>query len=151
MSLNVKYNKGAQMAMTLCVYSPYEGWKISITGSKGRLEAEEFRTGVHSKDHNQYIRVYHNDNTMDEYCVTKGEIKLTNDAGIANYTLLGHNGGDVLLRRMLFIGDIEDKLNQMAGMEDAVDSVLVGSGAVKSIYEGREIKLKDLLQHEIID
>jgi hypothetical protein len=51
----------------------------------------------------------------------------------------------------LFIGDIEDKLNQMAGMEDAVDSVLVGSGAVKSIYEGREIKLKDLLQHEIID
>ena len=56
-----------------------------------------------------------------------------------------------MLRRMLFIGDVEDKLNQMAGMKDAVDSVLVGAGAVQSIKEGREIKLKDLLKHEIID
>jgi predicted dehydrogenase len=151
MSLNVRYNKGAQMAMTLCVYSPYEGWKISITGTKGRLEAEEFRTGTHSKDPNQYIRVYHNDKTMDEYSIRKGEIKLTNDSGIANYTLLGHNGGDVVLRRMLFIGDTPDTLNQMAGIQDAVDSVLVGAGAVQSIQEGKKINIKDLLQHEIND
>ena len=137
--------------MTLCVYSPYEGWKISITGTKGRLEAEEFRTGTHSKDPNQYIRVYHNDKTMDEYSIRKGEIKLTNDSGIANYTLLGHNGGDVVLRRMLFIGDTPDTLNQMAGIQDAVDSVLVGAGAVQSIQEGKKINIKDLLQHEIND
>ncbi len=71
---------------------------------------------------------------------------MKNDTGIANYTLLGHNGGDVVLRRMLFKKDLPDTLNQMAGLDAAVNSVLVGAGAVKSIQTGREYTIKEMLK-----
>lgn len=148
-AMNVHYSKGALMAMTLCVYSPYEGWRISITGTKGRLEAEEFRTGANSKGDEEVIRVIHRDNSVDEYRIRKGEVQLKNDTGIANYTLLGHNGGDTVLRRMLFVGDIPDTLGQMAGIRDAVNSVLVGAAAVQSIRQKKEINIADLLEHEL--
>ena len=148
-AMSVQYNKGALMAMTLCVYSPYEGWRISITGTKGRLEAEEFRTGANSKGDEEIIRVIHRDNSIDEYRIRKGEVQLKNDTGIANYTLLGHNGGDAVLRRMLFVGDLPDTLHQMAGIKDAVNSVLVGAGAVRSIQQKKEIFLESLLEYPV--
>lgn len=149
-TMSVQYNKGALMAMTLCVYSPYEGWRISITGTKGRLEAEEFRTGANAKGEEEIIRVIHRDNSVDEYRIRKGEVQLKNDTGIANYTLLGHNGGDTVLRRMLFVGDLPDTLHQMAGIKDAVNSVLVGAGAVRSIQQKKEIRIEDLLEYPVL-
>ena len=151
MGVNVKYDQGAMLSMTICVYSPYEGWKISITGTEGRLEAEEFRTGVNAKEPYEVIKVIHRDNSVDEYKIGKNEVQLSNDTGIANYTLLGHNGGDTVLRRMVFVGDIPDELHQMAGTRAAIDSVLVGAGAVKSIQTGKEIVLTDLLTEPITD
>lgn len=149
MSLSVMYDKGALMAMTICVYAPYEGWRISITGTEGRLEAEEIRTGAGSEKAEEVIRVIHKDGKVDEYTIRKGEVKLKNDTGIANYTLIGHNGGDQVLRRMLFVGDLPDTLSQMAGTKAAVNSVLLGAAAVKSIEEHKEIKLADLLTETI--
>ncbi len=149
MSLGVKYDKGALMSMTICVYAPYEGWRISITGSEGRIEAEEIRTGAGSESKEEKIKVIHKDGKVDEYVIRKGEVKVSNDTGIANYTLIGHNGGDQVLRRMLFVGDVPDTLGQLAGTKAAVDSVLVGAAAVKSIQEGVEIKLSDLLTEKI--
>lgn len=149
MSLNVIYDDGALMSMTICVYAPYEGWRISITGTKGRLEAEEIRTGAGSENADEIIRLIHNTGKVDEYRIQKGEVKVSNDTGIANYTLIGHNGGDKVLRRMLFVGDIPDTLGQMAGTKAAVDSVLLGAAAVKSIQEHKEIFLKDLLKERI--
>ena len=107
------------MAMTICVYAPYEGWRISFTGTKGRLEAEEFRTGVDAANPYEIIRVIHQDNTVEEYKIAKNEVQLKNDTGIANYTLLGHNGGDSVLRRMLFVGDLPDTLHQIGWYQDA--------------------------------
>lgn len=149
MSLNVIYDDGALMSMTICVYAPYEGWRISITGTKGRLEAEEIRTGAGSENADEIIRLIHNTGKVDEYRIQKGEVKVSNDTGIANYTLIGHNGGDKVLRRMLFVGDIPDTLGQMAGTKAAVDSVLLGAASVKSIKEHKEIFLKDLLKEKI--
>lgn len=149
MSLSIGYDKGAMVAMTICVYSPYEGWRISITGTEGRLEAEELRTGKGSEKADETIKVIHKDGKVDEYVIKKGEVKLKNDTGIANYTLIGHNGGDEVLRRMLFVGDLPDTLHQMAGTKAAVYSVLVGAGAVKSIQTGRQIEIADLLTEKL--
>lgn len=151
MTVNVKYDGGALMSMSICVYAPYEGWRISFTGTKGRLEAEEFRTGAYSETDKQIIRVIHRDNSFEEHLVDKNEVKIEDDTGIANYTLLGHNGGDVVLRRMLFIGDVPDRHNQMAGIKDALSSLLTGVAAVKSIQNRKEIKISDLLEQEIIE
>ncbi len=149
MALNIKYAKGPLVNMTICVYAPYEGWKISITGTEGRIEAEEFRTGALSHDDDEVIRVIDKKGNITEHRIVKGEVKVSNDTGIANYTLIGHNGGDQILRRMLFVGDLPDPLSQMAGTKAAVLSVLTGAGAVKSIQEGKEIVLNDLLTEEL--
>ena len=45
MSVTVKYSKGAILTYSLIAYSPYEGWRIAISGTDGRIEAEEFHSG----------------------------------------------------------------------------------------------------------
>ena len=47
MSLNVKYSGGAIMSYSLTAHSPYEGYKLSINGTGGRLEAETFSKSTH--------------------------------------------------------------------------------------------------------
>ena len=46
MSLNVAYKKGAIMSYSLTAHSPYEGYRIVINGTEGRVEAEEFHCSV---------------------------------------------------------------------------------------------------------
>lgn len=46
MSLNVAYKKGAIMSYSLTAHSPYEGYRIVINGTEGRVEAEDFHGSV---------------------------------------------------------------------------------------------------------
>ena len=57
MSLAVKYRQGALMSYSLVAHAPYEGWKISISGTKGRMEASQFDTGTQALDDCFHIKV----------------------------------------------------------------------------------------------
>ncbi|MFA6666483.1 MAG: Gfo/Idh/MocA family oxidoreductase, partial [Armatimonadota bacterium] len=58
MSVNVKYSKGTLLSYSLIAHSPYEGYKASISGTKGRLEIAEYHSGIRTSDSCYYFNLY---------------------------------------------------------------------------------------------
>ncbi|HBP37229.1 MAG TPA: hypothetical protein DD640_00495, partial [Clostridiales bacterium] len=132
MSVNVQYDRGAVMSYSLNATTPYEGWHLSINGSRGRLEASNYETGVQAKALENHIKVFDlNDNIIDHQISKSGG---------------DHGGGDSRLRRMLFLENVPDPLGHGAGTRDGSYSILIGAAANLSIRDGRMISIGDLLQ-----
>ena len=134
MAVTVEYDKGAVLSYSLNATTPYEGWICVINGSKGRLEAVNYETGVLSKTPQNHIRVFDLRDNVTDYAVTKA-------TG-------GHGGGDQRLRKMIFVGGVPDPLGHAAGSTDGAYSILVGAAANLSIKEGRIVSIEDLLKGE---
>lgn len=132
MSVNVRYSKGAMLSYSLIAHSPYEGWKASINGTGGRIEAEAYSSGQKALEPLQEIRVYNR----------KGEVITCKSEKISGL----HAGADERLRRMVFAGDLPDPLNQCAGSWEGAMSVLIGAAANISIAEGRTVSVRKLLE-----
>lgn len=131
MSVNVQYREGALLSYSLNAHSPYEGWRIAINGSMGRLEAENFESGILSQEPVKRIKFFDLNNSVTTY-------EILRDDG-------GHGGGDVRIRRMLFIGDLPDPLGHQATSLDGAFSVMTGAAANVSIAEKRVVDIAQLL------
>jgi predicted dehydrogenase len=137
MSVSVRYARGAQLAYSLVAYSPYEGWRASITGAEGRMELEEIESGPLAHGHAQQIKLFDakGDLTVREVATAEG----------------GHGGGDPLLLERLFGGqDLPDPLGHMAGSRAGAMSILIGIGANKAIAERRPVSIEAMLRGEDI-
>lgn len=135
MSVNVRYASGALLTYSLVAYSPVEGWKATITGSKGRMELANLYRGPQAElaaEANHTIRIVKSD----------GAIELEDVPVVAG----GHGGGDERLRRMLFVGDVEDTLGQQAGSRAGAMSLLIGDAANRSIAAGGVVSIAELLR-----
>jgi len=131
MSLNVRYTGGAFLSYSLIAHAPYEGWRMSINGTGGRLEVEEYHSGNRVADRFDHIRYFDRQGNFITYELDKA-------TG-------GHGGGDERLLRMLFVGDLPDPLGLMAGSRAGAMSILIGVAANKSLSTGKLIKVADLL------
>ena len=133
MSVQVKYRRGALMSYTLTAYAPYEGYRLVINGSEGRLEAEDFHgsVGAFAKQSVYRLRLYNRRNEE----IT---IKVPDASG-------GHGGGDERLLNMTFRGGIPDPLKHAAGSGDGARSILVGVAGNLSIREHRSVRIDELL------
>lgn len=131
MSVNVKYSKGAILTYSLIAYSPYEGWRISINGTDGRIEAEEFHSGHYVREPNQHIKIFNRKDEIVTYEIQK--------------TIGSHWGADERLQKMLFVGNLPDPLGRMADSKAGAMSIMIGISANKSITTGNAIKVKELL------
>lgn len=129
MSVQMKYANKVQVSYSLTTYSPYEGYRISFNGTKGKLDAW-------IKERQPW-----NEPATDEIQVTTSFGKRT------SYSLSnkeeGHGGGDVRLRKQVFIpGD--DPFRQSAGSRDGVMACLIGIAARNSIDSGLPVKIASL-------
>jgi predicted dehydrogenase len=131
MSVNVKYRNGVALSYSLNAHCPYEGWKVSINGTQGRLEAAAYYSGLRRNDPADYISIFDTDGRKIEHTIPK--------AGGS------HGGGDERMLRMILVGGIEDPLGQMASSYDGALSVLIGAAANKSIAEGCNVRINDLV------
>jgi predicted dehydrogenase len=132
MSVNVRYAGGAQLAYSLVAYSPYEGWRASITGTGGRMELEEIESGPLVGVAPQQIKLFD----------AKGNLTVREVAAAEG----GHGGGDPLLLERLFGGqDLPDPLGHMAGSRAGAMSILIGIGANKAIATGQPVRVTDML------
>jgi predicted dehydrogenase len=131
MSVNVRYAKGAFLSYSLIAHAPHEGWKMSINGTGGRLEVEEYHSGNRVSDNFYYIRYFDRQGNSVTYELAKA-------TG-------GHGGGDERLLRMIFVGDLPDPLGLMADSRAGAMSILTGIAANKSIASGRQVKIAGLL------
>ena len=50
MTVAVGYRSGASLAYTLVAHAPWEGYRVAITGTEGRVELEVVERGAVSPD-----------------------------------------------------------------------------------------------------
>ncbi|MFC5469886.1 Gfo/Idh/MocA family protein [Cohnella suwonensis] len=132
MSVNLRYESGALLSYSLNAHCPYEGWKVSINGTNGRIEAESFDHPLNDGQPNDIVRLFNRKGEAVVYHVPK-----TNGV---------HGGGDDRLHRMLFGLETDDPYNQSAGSLEGAHSMLIGVAANRSIAEGRPVAIGELLR-----
>jgi len=152
MALLVDYRHGAMLTYSLNAYSPWEGYRVSVTGTKGRAELEVVERGAVETDaqgnavldpsateaaggdqlrpHGQRLLVQRQWERAREVPIPMGEGS--------------HGGGDAILLRDLFRGAGQDPLGRPAGFADGVRAIAVGIGANESLRSGLPVALSDL-------
>ena len=130
MSLSVRYTGGVLMTYSLNAYTPYEGWRVAINGTDGRLEARQATWGSGAQE--QAIRVYTPDGKETVHHVPAGEGD--------------HGGSDRVLLEWLLRERPQDPLGQIAGSREGALSLLVGAAANISIQSGNPVFLRDLIE-----
>lgn len=131
-SVNVLYNNGTVMSYSLTAHSPYEGMRMILNGTEGRMEINRRASGMtgYLEEYGDKVRIYNR----------KGEEISYN---IVNKDLEGHGGADSRLCDMLFRGMKEDPLNQMADTRDGMMSIGIGMAANLSMKENRRVYLNE--------
>ena len=129
MAVQIKYKNNVQVSYSLTAYSPYEGYRISFNGTKGKLDAwikERQPWEVEPFD----------------------EIQLTPNFGKPEIFKIpnkeeGHGGGDLRLRKQVFTPSA-DPFNQSAGSRDGSMAILIGIAARNSIDTNKIVNIADL-------
>ncbi len=149
MSLTARYRNGTLLTYSLIAYSPWEGYRVAITGDKGRLEIElveqvgkQFVAGEEEtlrRDEEaeaafggKYIRVF--PMFGKPYSVEIPEAKG------------GHGGGDaVMLEQILSPNPPADPYARAASHIDGAASIMMGIAANHAMATNKLIRVDDLL------
>ena len=138
MAINVEYANDAILTYTECSAAAYEGFKLVLNGSKGRLEVNYFeKGGLDTNEHYDFIRA----------------IDLNGNIMTYSFPVLGegtHGGADPKLRANLFRGEKPKFESQVASATDGAYSVLVGAAANVSIKEGRTVSIDELIKDKTL-
>jgi predicted dehydrogenase len=133
MNVAARYKHGAQLSYSLVAYSPYEGWRATLTGTKGRMELREDETGPLVDAVNSTITVCDANGNLTRHDIPRAEGD--------------HGGGDEQILERLFGGrPLPDPLGHMAGSWAGAMSILIGAAANRSIAMGESVTIADLLQ-----
>ena len=150
MSAQVKYQNNVVLNYSLTTYSPFEGWRVTFNGTKGRIEAwldipyQKAETADQAEMHRREM-----DQSGDEEMSYEPIIvhKLWEDYETIQAPMGkgGHGGGDKRMQDKLFANpDAIDPYERPAGIRDGVMSILIGIAARKSIESGNPIKIAEL-------
>ncbi len=133
-SVVVQYDGGAFLNYTLNASVPYEGFKLGINGTEGRIEYNEYHAASRLPFPDPgpqpiiYIPMFGG----------REQIDLINLGG-------GHGGGDPLILDELFIGQDElSPVKRLAGIEDGIDAVLTGVAVHRSANEHKIISVDEM-------
>ncbi|GLU48273.1 Gfo/Idh/MocA family oxidoreductase [Nocardiopsis ansamitocini] len=145
MSVLVRYASGAKLSYHLAAYSPWEGYRVSITGSKGRLELDvtEFDHTSPARDEKTPVRgmpAPKEDTTavlrLRRHWAPPEEIPVAVGEGT-------HGGGDVRMLDSLFGGGDDGIRPDHA---DGAHALLTGLAANASIASGTPVVVAELLK-----
>lgn len=142
MTVTARYRNGVLLSYCLIAYSPWEGLRVGVTGTKGRVEMEIAENVVHLLGDGQAS-------------ASKGPFK---HAAMRVFPMFGaaydvdvpfaeggHGGADPVMLDQLFLPDPPpDPFNRAASHVDGAASVLVGIGANQSMQTGELVTLDDL-------
>ena len=144
MSVLVGYDTGARLSYHLVAYAPWEGYRIAITGSRGRLELDmtEFDHTSPHQDESTPVRGMPapKDNTSARLVLRRHwqpaeEIPIAVGEG-------PHGGGDQVMLDSLF-GGADDGIRP--DHADGGNALLTGLAANASIDSGAPVRIADLL------
>ncbi len=143
MSVSVRYQNGVLLSYCLVAYAPWEGLRVAINGTKGRLEMDieervnhllgDARTPSASTESFKQVNI--------RVCPMFGmPYKIEAPVGEG-----GHGGADpVMLEQIFSPTPPPDPFHRAASHIDGAASILVGISANESMRTGRLIQVDDL-------
>lgn len=141
LAVNVRYQSGAVLSYCLNAFQPWEGYRIEINGTRGRLE--------HRCRESSYVN---GDGTVQGAALRDGtsitvfpHFKTPYDVPIVE-ARGGHGGGDDLMLEDLFGQIHDDPCGRAADYVQGAASILVGIAGNKSIREKRPVEVADLVR-----
>jgi predicted dehydrogenase len=146
MAVLVRYDTGATMTYHLTAYAPWEGYRLMVNGSQGRLELEVVESDHVSPEATGEIK--HGDEVTPE----RSGVTLTlrpfwkppQAIDLQPHERGGHGGAD---RRMtgVLLGGKTDPLARTATARDGAFALLTGLAANRSLQTDRPVRVADLL------
>ncbi|NNC12787.1 Gfo/Idh/MocA family oxidoreductase [Planctomonas sp. JC2975] len=152
LSLVVDYASGASMSYSLNAHSPWEGYRIAVNGTEGRVELDVVERGDVSLDAEgrivdpsavvdesraNTVRPRSERILLQRHWETPREVEIPVGEG-------GHGGGDTILLRDVFVGRGEDDLGRAADYLDGIRAIAVGISGNKSLATGLPVTVDDL-------
>ncbi|WP_431800475.1 Gfo/Idh/MocA family protein [Halobacillus andaensis] len=132
----IQYDKGALLSYSINFSLPYEGYRLAINGTKGRIETTEFHAPSRVP-----FRVP--EQTIDYFPLfgSKETIHVLQQEG-------GHGGGDPVIQEDIFLGEDPSRpYRVLSGSEDGAYAVTTGEAVWRSVKEKQPINIEKLL-HE---
>lgn len=131
---SVRFDGGAMLSYSLNFSAPFEGYRLSITGTKGRLETQVF---LHTQRIDASVPKGH---TVQIFSLFGG--METIDVPVEHG---GHLGGDAgLLRDLTTMHVCDDEDSILAGAREGAISVAVGDAINRSIVEQKIITIPSI-------
>ncbi|MFG1847947.1 Gfo/Idh/MocA family protein [Micromonospora carbonacea] len=150
MAVLARYSTGATMTYHLTAYAPWEGYRVMVNGSRGRLELEVVESEFVSPQAAGALKGAALHGT--EAAAEGGSATLTlrpywqppRRIEVEGYTRQGHGGADARMTRVLF-GGATDPLRRAATARDGALALLTGLAANRSFETGQAVRVADLL------
>ena len=141
MAVLVRYAGGAMMSYSLVAYSPWEGFRVCFTGTKGRLEVEIVESSYVSAAGKKSLEGAARERriTLRPMFEPPRDVELPAVEG-------GHGGGDPVLLNDLFGRPAPDPFNRAASHVDGAWSILTGIAANKAIRTGLPVDVESLVK-----
>ena len=140
MNVLVQYKSGAQMSYSLNAYSPWEGFRVGFTGTKGRIEIEVIEAVYVNAGGDSAVEGVVKGKKITVYPMFGEPYEVAIDEGVG-----GHGGGDKVLLNDLFGTPVEDPFKRAASHVDGAMSILTGISANKSIASGMPVDVMTLV------
>jgi len=151
LSLLVDYDGGPTMTYSLTAYSPWEGYRVAVNGTEGRVELDVVeRAAVLTEGASVLDPSLTEDASGSGAARARGErLVVQRHWGEAEEIPIpdgggGHGGGDELLLADVFLGNADDVLGRPASWIDGVRSVAVGIAGNASLAEGTPVDVRGL-------
>lgn len=131
----IKYDKGAIACYSVNYSQPYEGYRLAINGTLGRIETQEF----HAPDRTPFPTPEQTIEYLPLFGGARETILALKGEG-------GHGGGDPLLLEDIFLGpDPKRGYEIMAGAKAGALAVALGEGVWRSAATGQPVRIADLI------
>ena len=136
---NVKYANGVLLNYSANFSTPYEGYRLAINGTHGRIEAEEWGgAGSTAFPCRRKEDIY-----VDYYRIFGSRERLSVKPGVG-----GHGGGDSGIQEDVFLGvDPDRPYDILANSRDGLAAISIGDAVYKSITQERIIDLREVMTH----
>ncbi|CAM3413220.1 Gfo/Idh/MocA family protein [Occultella aeris] len=149
----VDYRRGATLTYSLNAHAPWEGYRVTVNGTKGRAELQVVERGAVLIDADgrsivdpsakpdvgagDDLRPRGDHLIVQKHWQEAYEYQIPEGVG-------GHGGGDAILLRDVFDGSGDDPLGRRAGYLDGVRAVSVGIAGNISLVSGGPVLIDEL-------
>jgi predicted dehydrogenase len=152
LALVVDYRSGATLSYSLNAHAPWEGYRVAVNGTKGRVELEVVERGAVLEAEGLHpvldpsavdagasgsLRPEGERLLLQRHWEAPVEVEITGGEG-------GHGGGDAILLSDVFVGPGDDPLGRPANWRDGVQSIAVGIAGNRSLETGLPVEVADL-------